>query len=66
MTDSNGNPVSLAGEAINITVNGKTYQRKTNSEGIASLPINLAAKTYEIASEYDGKVLIRTLIVNKA
>ena len=41
--DNNGSP--LANKTVNITINGVTYQRTTNSDGIASLKINLAADT---------------------
>ena len=66
LTDGEGNPVAMAGEIIKITINGKTYDRKTNSEGIASLPINLMAGTYTITAEYDGNTISNTVTVNKA
>ncbi|MBR3113685.1 MAG: Ig-like domain repeat protein, partial [Methanobrevibacter sp.] len=66
LTDGEGNPVAMAGEIIKITINGKTYDRKTNSEGIATLPINLMAGTYTITAEYDGNTISNTVTVNKA
>ena len=66
LADGEGNPVAMAGEIIKITINGKTYDRKTNSEGIASLPINLMAGTYTITAEYDGNTISNTVTVNKA
>ena len=65
LVDGQGNPYAVAGEIVKITVKGKEYNRKTNANGIASLPINLAAGTYEITAEYDGKVINSTVIVNK-
>ena len=47
-------------------INGKTYDRKTNSEGIATLPINLMAGTYTIIAEYGENTISSTIIVNKA
>ena len=66
LADGEGNPVAMAGEIIKITINGKTYDRKTNSEGIATLPINLMAGTYTITAEYDGNTISNTVTVNKA
>lgn len=47
----------VAGAAVNFTVCGKTYTKISDSEGIASLNINLAPKTYTITTTYgDYKV----------
>ena len=64
ITDGEGNNVAQAGVVIKITVNGKSYNRKTNDEGIASLPINLKAGTYEVTAEYNGKQITNTIVVN--
>ncbi|WP_407453476.1 right-handed parallel beta-helix repeat-containing protein [Methanobrevibacter sp.] len=66
ITDGEGNPVAQAGVVIKVTINGKSYDRKTNADGIASLPINLRAGTYEITAEYNGKVISNTIVVNNA
>ena len=66
ITDNEGNPVAQAGVVIKVTINGKSYNCKTNADGIASLPINLKAGTYEITAEYNGKQVNSTVIVNKA
>lgn len=39
---------------VSITVNGKTYIRKTDSEGLAKLNIRLPAGEYTIKAEYKG------------
>lgn len=54
LLDSNGNPI--AGESINITVNGKSYSRMTDSNGEARLEINLAYGNYTIVSKFKGNI----------
>ena len=66
ITDGEGNPVAKAGVVIKMTINEKSYNRKTNEEGIASLPIGLRAGTYPITAEYNGKQITNTIVVNKA
>lgn len=46
--DSQGK--ALANKYVTITVNGKSYKPKTNSNGVASLPVNLKPGTYKIIS----------------
>ena len=46
--DSQGNALSNA--EVVITVNGKSYTRKTNGKGVASMPINLKPGTYKVVS----------------
>ncbi len=65
LIDRNGNPYAIAGEIVKMTIKGKTYQCKTNAQGIASLPINLASGTYSIIAEYGGKVISNSITVNK-
>ena len=45
LTDGNKNP--LANKEISVTISGKEYKIKTNSNGIAKLAINLYPGTYE-------------------
>lgn len=47
--DSNGN--LLKNTAVSITVNGKTYSRKTNGKGVADLAINLKPGTYNVVAD---------------
>lgn len=58
------------GEIVKFTVNGKTYKVKTNKNGYAYLPINLAPKTYKITAEYKGykvsnKIKVKSVIKAK-
>ena len=50
--DNESNPIS--GQSVRFTVNGKTYSRTTNSNGLASLKINLAAGKYKMKVSYAG------------
>ena len=50
--DNNGQPLSSA--SLTITVNGVTYSRTTNSDGMAQLQINLPEGTYTITTTYNG------------
>lgn len=47
------NETSLIDKTINITINGKTYSRKTDNEGIARLNINLPVGEYEAKFEFE-------------
>ena len=65
----NGKAVG-AGEIVNMTLNGKTYQVKTDANGYASLNINLSPKTYTITATYKGfkvsnKVTIKPTVITK-
>ena len=66
LVDLNSNPVAIAGETIEITINGNSYNCKTNADGIASLPINLGAGTYTVTAEYKGEEISNTIVVNNA
>ena len=66
LVDSQGNPVAIAGKSVKITIGDANYYRKTDDNGIATLPINLKAGTYTITAEHDGNVLTNTIVVNKA
>jgi ribosomal protein L30E len=52
LLDNSGNP--LNGQKIIFTVNGKDYERTTNSSGIASLNINLNSGNYAAGVRFDG------------
>ncbi len=47
--DSHGNP--LANRNVVVSVNGKSYTKKTNGKGVLSLDVNLKPGTYKIVSK---------------
>lgn len=51
LTDNEGNPVTNV--SVNFTINGITYARVTDSNGIASMAINLNSGVYPITTRYD-------------
>ena len=50
----NSNGKASSNKMVILKVNGKTYTAKSNSNGIATLPIDLAAGKYSIITEYEG------------
>ena len=65
LIDNNGKPMHFANEIITITFKDKSYRRKTNEMGIASLPINLAIGIHEMTAEYEGKLIKNKIVINK-
>ena len=53
--DSNGNP--LKSKNLTAVIDGKKYDLKTNSQGIAKLTTNLASKTYKLTVSFNGDEL---------
>ena len=51
LTDSNGNP--LPNQQISITINGPTYSRTTDENGMASLGLNLISGEYDVVVNYE-------------
>lgn len=47
--DSNGNP--LKNRYVTVTVNGKSYTKKTDSKGFVSFPVDLKPGNYEVISK---------------
>ena len=67
VVDGKGNNISVAYLVVKITIKGTSYNVKTDANGIAKLPINLAPGTYiNISAEYNGKEITNTVVVNKA
>ena len=66
LTTADGTPIAVANLVVKITINGKTYNIKTDAEGIAKVPINLKAGSYTITAEYNGAEITNTIVVNKA
>lgn len=52
LSDTQGN--SLANDVITVTVNGVSYTRVTDSDGLARLNINLMANTYDLQVSFIG------------
>ena len=56
---------------VNLTVNGKTYSRTPDSEGLYKLAINLNPGTYDIKAEFmedaghSGSSVVNTIVVNE-
>ena len=69
LTDPSGSPI--ANSIVKITVVGKTYSIRTNENGVASLPINLAVGTYDISAKFEGNgqysdvEIANTIVVNR-
>ena len=51
--DDNGNPIK-AGEVVTFNINGVFYTRTTDSNGVATLNLNLQPSDYVITADYKG------------
>ena len=61
LLDEKGSP--LAGASVSFNINGVFYTRTTNSDGIASLNINLGPGTYIITAFYGESVVANSITV---
>ncbi|WP_407424486.1 C1 family peptidase [Methanobrevibacter sp.] len=61
LLDEKGSP--LAGASVSFNINGVFYTRTTNSDGIASLNINLRPGTYIITAFYGESVVSNSITV---
>ena len=64
LLDSNDNPI--AGESINITVNGKSYTRMTDANGEARLEINLDYGNYTVTSKFNGNINYTSSVISSS
>lgn len=55
----------LAGKNVKITVNKKTYTRKTDSNGYASLKVSLTPATYTVTAKYNNLKTSNKIVVKK-
>ena len=67
LTDENGNPLELSHQIIKIYLQDREYNRETNAQGIASLPINLNIGKYKISAKFkenesDNEIKIDNII----
>lgn len=63
LKDINNKPVSNV--AVFFKINNLNYSRRTDNDGVASLPINLNAGTYEIETKVAGVSKKNNVFVNK-
>ena len=63
LIDGQGNPLSK--ETVTFNINGVTYNRVTDSQGIAKLNINLQKGEYIITSSYNGQNIANTITVTE-
>ena len=61
LKDYAGNP--LSDQSVNIVLNGAEYTKTTNSNGQASMAINLNSGEYNVTTEYGGKKVYSTVTV---
>uniref|UniRef100_UPI00388D5DD4 right-handed parallel beta-helix repeat-containing protein n=1 Tax=Methanobrevibacter sp. TaxID=66852 RepID=UPI00388D5DD4 len=70
LTDVNANPIANA--VVKVGILGKVYNRVTDADGVASLPINLISGTYAINAtfegdgDYESSFADATVVVNRA
>lgn len=62
LIDGKGNP--YPGQNIILNINGIFYERKTDSEGIAKLNLNLEPGTYIITAYYNGLMQSNTIKID--
>lgn len=61
----NSNGKASPNKMVTLKVNGRTYTPKSNSQGIASQTIDLAAGNYTITTEYEGLKNTNHITVHK-
>lgn len=53
LKDVGNNPIP--GESVVFNINGKSYSRTTNNNGVASLALNLNSGSYDVTVSYNGR-----------
>ena len=61
----NSNGKVSPSKKVTLKVNGKSYTKTTDKNGIATLPISLGVGKYTITTEYDGLKSTNRITVNK-
>ena len=61
LKDLNGNAIS--GADVKFTINGQTSTRTTDSNGIASMALNLNSDKYDVTTEYNGTKVYSTVTI---
>ena len=59
------NGIPMPQRSVTVTLENQNYTIKTNDEGIAYLPLNLAEGTYDITATYKNQTIANNLIVKK-
>ena len=62
LLDGQGKPFS--GQNVNFNINGVFYTRVTDSNGVASLNINLMSGKYIITSSFNGYNIANTITIS--
>ena len=55
LTDSNGNPI--VNETVTIVINGMTYNRPTDKNGVASMALGLNSGVYDVTTSAKGETV---------
>ena len=64
VTLKDNNKKVMKNTKIKIAIDGKTYTKKTDSKGVATLSLNLKSGTYKVVSTYEGSSVFAKKSVN--
>ena len=64
VTLKDNNKKAMKNTNIKIAIDGKTYTKKTDSKGVATLGLNLKSGTYKVVSTYGGSSVFAKKSVN--
>lgn len=65
LIDDDGNSLAVPGVTVKFTIGSISYNIKTDSNGVAKLPINLRPGNYTIAAQYVDKTIVNSIRVNR-